>query len=300
MIYNHTLGNETIHISQPQDKYAHSHTGSHTHSLCTAALSDTEAHRLFTTTKSEKTQWTVPALESRHDTCTQRYAPDWVTKRTLKPYVSERLSLQLLRTCRQIYTEACMIPIQNNIFTFHCTSILDNFLALSTPLHRYAEAQQPHIQSIRSLSLDIHISHGDHEDDWASLIPKIPRALPQIRDLTITIHEAYCVCWVESVNHRIEKRGFYKALRNLQDTLTELRVVRVMIEDGEFLNRSLGSDTWWDDDQEQRAEYEEHRSTLPEKQERAKMIERWIMGEEEEVKVETGCKRCGGECEKEA
>lgn len=72
-----------------------------------------------------------------------------------------------------------------------------------------------------------------------------------------------------------------------------------MIEDGEFLNRSLGNDTWWDDNQDQRDEYEECRSTLVEKQKRARVIEGCIMGERELEKVEGKCVGCGGDCEKE-
>ena len=221
------------------------------------------------------------------------------------PPRAKKISLNLLRTCRQIYVEASLVSLRTNTFAFHCPYILFHFLvsvrhpacpestkSKSTRLANYSQANtpfptvsspsQPQLRNVHSISLDMTITHPDDEDNWASAISMLPISLPHLRTLDITIHEVYCVCWVEGIKEKNIDQGLYSSFRNLGSKLHELKQARVVIEDKAFLAHALGGTDWWEDPKNDfwKMQYGADRSTLVEKREWATEIEGWLISKE--------------------
>ena len=86
------------------------------------------------------------------------------------------MHLCILRTCRQVYTEATQVLWESNIFSFN-----DAF-----SFHRFMDSRDAlQIASIRKLRLTI--SYGWSE--WYSIVSQAPGSLPGLRELWLSIND---------------------------------------------------------------------------------------------------------------
>lgn len=148
-IYEYALGGHNLHVfartgwpGWPARPYCHTETlpGSEViqqrctfiqYALCKCPGSDEETYE-----KSAKESFFLPYGE-RHTKCLD--VGQWKYRKTPFRERPARLNVALLRTCKQVYNEACLIPYYDNTFSFGSGKDLDIFInAVLLPKQRSA------------------------------------------------------------------------------------------------------------------------------------------------------------------
>ena len=166
------------------------------HAICTERSSEQLVQKEFDSADPNSVRWNINAVEGRHEICHE--SPP-TPKRIIQP---NQLSLTLLRSCRQIYLEANIVPYTKNTFAINCNLVLE----------RFAKARLRNKQhlAIRSLYLDVIITHGRSIDAWSNSMDKaILKCLRSVRCLYLNLVQAYCACSIEIFGYE----GFETAIR---------------------------------------------------------------------------------------
>lgn len=118
--------------------------------------------------------------------------------RCLLPQNTETYSMTLVKTCRQVYEEAILIPYQKNTFSFDDPETLKRFLMCQTPISRTVELAQTKRQAIRKLQLHtIYINWRD-VDEWNTTSYDVVKYLKGLQLLDLCIDLAFHDCRVFS------------------------------------------------------------------------------------------------------
>ena len=137
------------------------------------------------------------AVEGRHGMC-HPFKPKTITQ-------PNQLSMTLLRSCRQIYLEANIVPYTKNTFAINCNLVLE----------RFAKARLRNKQhlAIRSLYLDVSIVHSSSIDAWSKSMDKaILKCLRSVRCLHLNLVQAYCACSIDLFGYE----GFETTIRQMR------------------------------------------------------------------------------------
>ncbi|KAF2495742.1 hypothetical protein BU16DRAFT_618497 [Lophium mytilinum] len=104
---------------------------------------------------------------------------DWNCDTAKYDWGGDRVSPQLLRTCREVYAESIEFLYSSNIFSFRSPYTLERFVDGLTPQSR---------DDVRAFHLDLKLpSLGAPKDGWKSIQDMLP-LLPGLRELEIRVH----------------------------------------------------------------------------------------------------------------
>lgn len=256
-----------VHILQNDSNHNHVHgndTAKLSHATCIERVREEQIQKDFDSADPDIVSWNIAAVEDRHIVCHQR--PPMQGKGP-KP---NQLSLTLLRSCRQIYLEANLVHYTNNTFAFNCNDILE----------RYVRARFKNKQNlaIRSLYLDVSVSHSSSVSAWSDSINKaILQRLKSVRCLYLNITQVYCTCSVETCGYEgsemTERQGkMFKKFSKLP--LTEATLV---IDDRTFLEQVKAHGSWGLYDQME----QQYRWTMKQKQDFSKEIRNTLLARED-------------------
>lgn len=255
-IYYFVCGGQMVHILQNDNDYNHAHgdwSVNLTHAICIEPTSEEQIQKDFDSADSD-VAWNIASVEDRHRDC---YKPPPEQEKGPK---RNQLSLTLLRSCRQIYMEASTIHYRNNTFAINCHDILERFVR--------GRLQNKQNLAIRSLHLDISVTHGSSVDAWSEKINKaVLRHLKSVRHLYLSLTQVYCTCYVDVCAYEgsemTERQGkMFKKLSKLP-----LKEATLVIDDGMFLKPLNPHYANFYDQMEQ-----QYRWTLRQKQEFSKEV----------------------------
>ncbi|KAF2807902.1 uncharacterized protein BDZ99DRAFT_464801 [Mytilinidion resinicola] len=104
---------------------------------------------------------------------------EWKCDTAKYDYGGDRVSPQLLRTCREVYAEAIEFLYSSNIFSFRSPYAVERFVGGLTPENR---------EEVRAFHLDLKLpSLGAPKDSWKTIHDMLPM-LPGLRELEIRVH----------------------------------------------------------------------------------------------------------------
>ena len=245
-----------MHVLQNDREHKHAH-GDHSvnlsHVLCVEPTSEKQIQEDFDSANPD-TAWNIAGLDHRHQDCQKPQPAQKETKRSPPP---NQLSLAILRSCRQVYFEANMVPYTNNTFAIGCNDILERFAR--------ARSQNKQNLLVRSLYLYFSIAHGTDVAAWShSVHNAVLKRLTSVRCLNLTLGQFYCPCSMDMCGY--EGTEMTERQRNMLKKFSKLplREATLVIDDEIFL-----SHRGWDHYAELEQEY---RWTLKQKQDFSKEI----------------------------
>ena len=216
-----------VHIFQNDVQHNHVHgdnTVKLSHATCVEPTTEEQIQREFDSAEPDvRNVWNVPAAEGRHYDC---HEPPPKQKRGCpKP---NQLSLTLLRSCRQIYLEANTVPYSHNTFAINCNDILERFAR--------NRCQNKQNLAIRSLYLNISVSHGSSVNAWSDSINKaVLKRLNNVQRLNLTLGQLYCMCSVELCGYEGSEMTERQAKMFKNFSKLPLKKATLLIDDGMFL-----------------------------------------------------------------
>ena len=168
MIYELVLGGMFLHNSSGH--------GQRRWSICRAKISEKEAQRRFDQAKAPA--WCAEDAVDRHAGCLGyvRHSP--------------LLHLSLLLTCRQVHGEATHILLSTNTFSFSTSALLQNFLGLFKSTESFWPFPgRTHRLAVCSIHLNISFPRTEDAWFWKMVVPKIAQALPNLKNINITLNQ---------------------------------------------------------------------------------------------------------------
>ncbi|KAL9076184.1 MAG: hypothetical protein Q9161_001231 [Pseudevernia consocians] len=224
-IYHFVCGGHMVHILQNDQNHVHVHGDDSvelSHATCIEPLSEEQVQNEFDSADLDVVAWNIAAAEDRHEVC---HGPPPTQKDGHKP---NQLSLTFLRSCRQIYLEANMVPYTDNTFAINCNDTLERFARV-----RFQNKQN---LAIRSLCLSISVKHKCSVDIWTYSINKaVLKRLKCVRRLYLNLGQIYCGCCIDVCGYEgsemTERQGnMFKMFRKLP-----LNEVTLVIDDSMFM-----------------------------------------------------------------
>ena len=215
--HNHVHGDDTVKLS---------------HTTCVERTSEEQAQKDFDIADPEKLDWDTAAVEDRHEDCHK--PPSEQKQGYPKP---NQLSLTLLRSYRQIYLEANMIHYSTNTFAINCNDVLERFAR--------ARSQNKQNLAIRSLNLDVSITHGNSVDVWSDSISEaVLKRLTHVRRLHLTLRQLYCPCTVDICGHEGSEMTERQAKMFKKFSKLPLKEATLVIDDRMFLKNLSSRYSW--------------------------------------------------------
>lgn len=233
-IYYFVCGGQMVHILQNDCNHNHVHgddTTKLSHAICIERIPEEQVQKEFDSANPDTVNWTVAAVEDRHSNC---HKPPRKLKRGCPQ--PGQLSLTLLRSCRQIYMEANMVHYAHNTFAINCNHILERFVRA-----RFRNTQN---LAIRSLYIDICVTHSSSVDAWSDSINKaVLKRLKSVRRLHLNLEQLYCTCSVDVCSYEgsemTERQGkMFKMFCKLP-----LKEATLVVDDSRFLRPLNNSST---------------------------------------------------------
>ena len=206
-IFEHALGGNTVHIEQ-LSRYTQTvlarrgiHLGNGLYNeLCTANETEAAAYQHFMTAGNNEERRTpfyspatgvdpgldhhVEAWTTRHNGCAREPNPRRIRLELAGWLGRPKLTLELLRTCKQIYREARLIPYGKNAFAFGSAS---TFQVFSLSRHR------DHLAAVDHLNLLVGIGTAPFSDararDWVQALTwrGVSAGISPLRTLNISV-----------------------------------------------------------------------------------------------------------------
>lgn len=231
------------------------------HVVCVETTSEEQVQNDFDTADPNIVAWNVATVKDRHDECYRAPPAEGAPK-------PNKLSLTILRSCRQIYLEAKTIHYTNNTFDINCNDILERFVR--------ARFQNKQNLAVRSLCLAVGVTHSSCVNAWSHTIDKaLLRHLKSVRRLYLNLGQSYCACSIRVSGY--EESEMTERQRKLLKKFSKLplKEATLVIADEMFVTRLSVHDAW--------AGYgplEQYRWTLKQKQDFSKEIRAALLGRE--------------------
>ncbi|CAD6566348.1 MAG: hypothetical protein ASARMPREDX12_008195 [Alectoria sarmentosa] len=150
--------------------------------LCRATMSEEDAHRAFETASASDESLCDAA--NRHSCCFEGLGTTSEFDTSECPPGATKVSVSLLRTCRQIYQEAKYILYSTNIFSFRQPTIVSWFCS------RLKKDLSGHERAIRNIHFDMAIDRRADEARWNEAIRALGGRLHGVQQVQISIHQA--------------------------------------------------------------------------------------------------------------
>lgn len=133
-IFEYVLGNKTVHVwGAVQGSKKLRADRKLRRSVCLREEEEqADADWLKTRVKQETAATEQPSYDMRHADCKVRCSSAKEPK-VRKEAKTDKMNLGLLLTCRQIHNEACLLPFQNNTFSFVSIIDLEAFISHLIP-----------------------------------------------------------------------------------------------------------------------------------------------------------------------
>ena len=180
-IWSYVLGHNMIHIFHAGQESCLPHvisagSGKLMSYVCASNISEPQVYKKVQekSHREDRRRWPY-WIQNRHSLCgsqpvrwTRSFMPPWRTRACEKP------CLNVLRVCRQLYSEATPVLWQTNVFSFLGSAPLQNFIHMLTPVQKKA---------LRKI-------HFDHQDPrhWLEAIEvKDIETLTGLRDLHVSM-----------------------------------------------------------------------------------------------------------------
>lgn len=238
------------------------------HFVCVETTSEAQVQKNFDATDPETVAWNNATVEHRHMDCYQKLSDEGHP-------ITNQLSLTIFRTCRQIYFESKMTHYTNNIFTFNCTDILERFVR--------NRVQNKQNLSIRSLCLDIGVTHGSCVTAWSNTVDNaVLKHLTSVRHLHLTLGQSYCACSIGTCDYEGSEMTEHQRKLFQKFSKLALKEVTLLIAD-EILILPVGHHQTWT---EYTSLEQQNRWTMKQKQNFSKEVRDALLGRGE-VQEET-------------
>jgi len=261
-IYEFVLGGQLIHIRCRDDLDLPFSKPILSRQLCIAKETELEAYKKFKVSDQHPGSgppYSIGNCEDRHSTCEHEL---W-----------SKLSPTILRTCRQIYREARLVPYHANTFSFTSADTLDQFVTSLIPVQKLA---------IRSLHLDMMFDDEyDRREYNECLKNTVVEGLPRLRDVHLCLELRFDGDLHLLKDMAENKDKWIYGLLALQ--MLPLQTVTVVISDAGFpdqLTHDYGAE-------EHAALEKEYRWTADAKKEFAEDIRRRLLKPRDEEKYQT-------------
>lgn len=133
-IFEYVLGNKTVHVwGAVQGSMKLRADRKLRRSVCLREETEQDdAGWLKTRVKHETAATEQPSYDARHSSCKVRCSSA-KEPRVPKEATTDKMNLGLLLSCRQIHNEACLLPYQNNTFSFVSIIDLEAFISHLVP-----------------------------------------------------------------------------------------------------------------------------------------------------------------------
>ena len=226
-IYYFSIGDQVIHLDTDDNEENHVHGGpliKLSHCLCQEPTSEVEAQGVFDSADPNVVQWEVSEIQDRHADC---YGTPYEDGTIPNP---NKISLTLLRTCRQIYLEASQVVYTKNTFAINSNEVLERFFSA-----RFKNKQH---SAIRTLILDFGIIHAGDMTDWSDSIAKVGlQRLKSVQRLYLYLGQNYCYCSVEGFRYDGTEMKKRQGLILKQFAKLGLLNATLFIDDSGFMER---------------------------------------------------------------
>lgn len=160
MIYKNVCDEQTVHILQNDTPYRFRDKDGHKclsnkayqlqHAICCASVSEEAQQIIF---DSPSATWSNDSNENPHTKCCSKESNKGSFAENIAKPFSNKMDLSFLRTCRQLYDEARLVPYETLTFSFRKSEVLKLFMK-KTP-------QAIRIRHLR-LEIDIGVKHDPY------------------------------------------------------------------------------------------------------------------------------------------
>ena len=229
-IYELVLGEQLLHVKRDwttstTKKFIKEQR--FTNQICSSQISEKGALDCFKTQKGSNLF--VDGIELRHSNC-------YPSKDKSSSYSPDRMNINLLHTCRQIYNEARFIPYSTNTFSFDTPRNLRAFIHLLT--QKGANLNQ----AIRILHINVATTYGNTDlRAWTQALKAVVQHMTLLEKVYVNLDQ-----WPTWPTISVDRERYIDAMQPVLNCLailgkTSTPSIEIIVSDQHLSNKFGGS-----------------------------------------------------------